>query len=58
MGTIYQNLIYGNQSFDLSLQNVIQAAKIANAHDFIMEMPDKYETLISERGGSLSGGQK
>ena len=37
-------MIYGKQGFDLSLENIIEASKIANAHDFIMEMPDQYET--------------
>ncbi len=36
MGTVYENIIYGNQGFDVSMENVIKAAKIANAHDFIM----------------------
>ena len=39
-------------------EEVIEAAKIANAHEFIMQMPDTYNTLIGERGIKLSGGQK
>ena len=58
MDSIYNNIIYGNQGFDISRENVIRVAKIANAHDFIMEMPNGYETELIERGNSLSGGQK
>lgn len=43
---------------DISDDDVIAAAKIANAHDFIMALPQGYDTIISERGGSLSGGQR
>lgn len=55
-GTIYQNILYGD--FEASKEEVIAAAKAANAHGFIMEMPDGYETLIGERGNQLSGGQR
>ena len=41
-----------------TMEEVIAAAKIANAHDFIMEMPDGYNTCIGDRGGRLSGGQR
>ena len=40
-----------------SNENIVNAAKIANAHDFIEELPDGYETFIEERGSNLSGGQ-
>ncbi len=55
-GTIYQNIAYGN--LDASREEVIAAAKVANAHEFIMEMSDGYETPIGERGAQLSGGQR
>jgi len=55
-GTIRENILYGRP--DATEDEVIEAAKKANAHKFIMAMPDKYETLIGERGVSLSGGQK
>lgn len=57
MGTIYENLIYGNQGFDISMESVIKAAKIANCHNFIQELPDGYNTVLAERGQNLSGGQ-
>jgi len=55
-GTILSNILYGcpNASFE----NVVQAAKLANAHDFIESFPDKYATLVGERGAQLSGGQR
>lgn len=55
-GTIYDNICYGKP--DADREEVIQAAKNANAHDFIMSMPDGYETDIGQRGVKLSGGQK
>ncbi|WP_038674991.1 ABC transporter ATP-binding protein [Pelosinus sp. UFO1] len=55
-GTIYQNILYGN--LEASKEDVIVAAKVANAHNFIMEMPNEYETPIGERGTQLSGGQR
>jgi subfamily B ATP-binding cassette protein MsbA len=55
-GTIYQNILYGN--LEASKAEIIAAAKVANAHNFIMEMPDGYETSIGERGTQLSGGQR
>ncbi|CAF2002613.1 unnamed protein product [Rotaria magnacalcarata] len=54
--TIRENILFG---FDLATNEQIhQAAKMANAHDFIMALPNKYETLVGERGAALSGGQK
>ncbi|WP_258871285.1 ABC transporter ATP-binding protein, partial [Halobacillus trueperi] len=54
--TIKENIAYGNP--DATLEDVIDAAKRAQAHEFIMEMPDGYDTLLGERGMGLSGGQK
>jgi len=54
--TIRANIAYG--STDASSDEVIQAARLANAHDFIMDMPDAYETTIGESGVRLSGGQR
>ncbi|MFG6116839.1 ABC transporter ATP-binding protein [Halobacillus sp. MO56] len=54
--TIKENIAYGNP--DATLEEVIDAAKRAQAHDFIMDMPDGYDTLLGERGMGLSGGQK
>lgn len=55
-GTILDNIRYGR--FDASDEEVIEAAKKANAHDFIMELPDGYDTDCGQRGVKLSGGQK
>jgi subfamily B ATP-binding cassette protein MsbA len=55
-GTIRENILYGR--LDATQDEVIAAAQAANAHDFIMEMPDKYETIVGERGTRLSGGQR
>ncbi|MDD5422631.1 MAG: ABC transporter transmembrane domain-containing protein [Candidatus Omnitrophica bacterium] len=54
--TVASNIAYGTRSFDKD--GVMRAAKIANAHDFIMRMPKGYETMIGERGFRLSGGEK
>ncbi len=54
--TVAHNISYGR--LDASKEDIIQAAKAANAHDFIMELEDGYETIIGERGAKLSGGQK
>lgn len=55
-GTIAQNIAFGQSIYDLgAVQN---AAKIANAHDFITQFPDGYETWVGERGVNLSGGQR
>ena len=51
-----ENIRYGRP--DATDEEVIRAAKLANAHDFIMEMPDNYGTDIGQRGVKLSGGQK
>lgn len=55
-GTIKENIAYGKT--DASLDEIIEAAKKANAHDFIMTFPEQYETVVGERGIQLSGGQR
>ena len=55
-GTIYENISYGRPG--ASKEDVIEAAKRAGAHDFIMELKDGYDTYVGERGVKLSGGQK
>jgi ABC-type multidrug transport system fused ATPase/permease subunit len=55
-GTIRENIAYGKTN--ASLNEIIEAAKKANAHDFIESFPDKYETIVGERGIQLSGGQR
>jgi ABC-type multidrug transport system fused ATPase/permease subunit len=55
-GTIADNIRYGK--LGATMDEVIQAAKDANAHDFIMHLPDKYETLLGERGAQISGGER
>lgn len=54
--TIADNIRYGRQ--EATLDEVIEAAKAANAHDFILGMPKEYETIAGERGGRLSGGER
>ena len=56
VGTIYENIRYGKP--DATREEIIQAAKNANAHEFIMSLPNGYETDIGQRGIKLSGGQK
>ena len=55
-GTIFENIAFGGDN--PSRETVIEAAKIAYLHDFIMSLPQAYDTYIGERGVSLSGGQK
>src|SRR5690606_11547979 len=55
-GTVAENIAYGSKN--ATMEDIIRAAKIDRAHEFIMEMPEGYETVISERGIKLPGGQK
>lgn len=55
-GTVAENIAYG--SFDSTVAEIIEAAKIAEAHDFIMQLPQEYDTIVGERGQKLSGGQR
>ena len=54
--TIAENIRYGKEGVTQS--EIEEAAKVANAHSFISELPDGYKTLVGERGTQLSGGQK
>ena len=55
-GSVKENILMGNP--EASMEQIVQAAKEANAHDFIMQLPYGYDTEIGERGVKLSGGQK
>lgn len=55
-GTVAENIAYG--SFAASADQIIYAAKLAEAHDFIRELPQEYDTIVGERGQKLSGGQR
>lgn len=55
-GSIYENILYGK--LDATLEEVYEAARRANIHEYIMSLPDGYDTQIGERGVKLSGGQK
>ena len=54
--TIAENIRYGREG--VTREEIEAAAKAANAHDFIMSLPEKYETLVGSRGTQMSGGQK
>jgi ATP-binding cassette, subfamily B, bacterial len=54
--TVAENILYGRM--DASMEDVIEAAKAANAHDFIMKLPKQYETELGERGAKLSTGER
>ncbi|KAH1043063.1 hypothetical protein AAZX31_09G133800 [Glycine max] len=56
--SVGENIAYGLPDEDVSKEDVIKAAKAANAHDFIISLPQGYDTLVGERGGLLSGGQR
>jgi ATP-binding cassette subfamily B protein len=55
-GTVAENIAYG--TFDATNEDIIMAAKVAEADDFIMQLPQAYETIVGERGQKLSGGQR
>lgn len=55
-GTVFENILYGRPG--ASREDVIKAAKMAGAHEFITELKDGYDTYVGERGVKLSGGQK
>jgi ATP-binding cassette, subfamily B, bacterial len=55
-GTVRENILFGRP--EATDYDIVAAAQVANAHDFIMALPDGYDTLIGERGVKLSGGQK
>ena len=54
--SILDNIAYGRQ--DADVQEIVAAAQAANAHEFIIQLPDGYDTVVGERGGTLSGGQR
>lgn len=56
--SVGENIAYGLPDNNVSKDDVIKAAKAANAHDFIISLPQGYDTLVGERGGLLSGGQR
>jgi subfamily B ATP-binding cassette protein MsbA len=55
-GTIWENIAYGKP--DAEIEDTVHAAEQANAHEFIVTMPDSYATMVGERGATLSGGQR
>ena len=55
-GTVRENIAYGKPK--ASFQEIVEAAKIAEAHDFIRQLPQEYDTVVGERGQKLSGGQR
>ena len=55
-GTIKENIAYGN--LDATDEQIVEAAKLANIHEFVLSMPNGYDTYVGERGVKLSGGQK
>jgi subfamily B ATP-binding cassette protein MsbA len=55
-GTVYDNILYGR--LDATEEEVMAASKAANAHNFIMELPNGYDTQLGDRGVNISGGQR
>lgn len=55
-GTVRENIAYG--TFDADDEAIIEAARIAEAHEFVMQLPEGYDTIVGERGQKLSGGQR
>ncbi|MBD2177543.1 ABC transporter ATP-binding protein [Pseudanabaena sp. FACHB-1998] len=55
-GSVLENIAYG--SFDATAEQIVEAAQIAEAHEFIQSLPDGYDTIVGERGQKLSGGQR
>ncbi|HSM84282.1 MAG TPA: ABC transporter ATP-binding protein, partial [Nodosilinea sp.] len=55
-GTVAENIAYG--SFDATFEDILHAAKLAEAHEFIAQLPQGYDTVVGERGQKLSGGQR
>ena len=55
-GSVYDNILYGR--LDATREEAEAAAKAANAHDFIMQLPNGYETMLGDRGMNISGGQR
>ena len=55
-GTIWENIAYGKP--DAEVEDTVRAAELANAHEFIVKMPESYATMVGERGVTLSGGQR
>jgi len=55
-GTIWENIAYGKP--EATRDEILRAAKLANAHEFIEKMPDGYDAIVGERGVTLSGGQR
>jgi ATP-binding cassette subfamily B protein len=55
-GSVLENIAYG--SFEATVEQIVEAAKIAEAHDFIQTLPKGYDTIVGERGQKLSGGQR
>ncbi|HMM11801.1 MAG TPA: ABC transporter ATP-binding protein [Bacteroidales bacterium] len=54
--TVFNNIAFGNR--DATMEQVIEAAKVANAHEFVSQLPQGYQTYIGDRGSNLSGGQR
>ena len=55
-GTVWENIAYGKP--DAEIEDTVRAAEAANAHEFIVKMPESYATMVGERGATLSGGQR